>query len=262
MNIESFDVFAPELCHKSNTYLANMYGELCNYESSYFWFLRRRELICFLIRKYFPESVRLCDIGCGGGYILAGIMKKFPSSELFGSDIFIAGLKFAQGRVPAAKLFQSDILHFPYESEFDFVGAFDVLEHIDDDVDALKNIYLALRPSGGVIITVPQYQRLWTVSDESASHKRRYSRKDLVRKCEQAGFKVLRATSYMSLLFPFVLADVFLNRRKQVGTKSFKINPLLNKIFGIVCGFENMLAYCGINFCIGGSLVLVLKKQG
>jgi len=74
-----------------------------------------------------------------------------------------------------------------------------------DDELVLSEMFRATKPGGGIIVTVPQHQFLWSVVDEHAFHKRRYSRVDLVSKVERAGFRVARVTSFVSLLLPLML---------------------------------------------------------
>jgi SAM-dependent methyltransferase len=59
-----------------------------------------------------------------------------------------------------AVLFQMDARKIPFESEFDVIGAFDVLEHIEEDEKALAQIFHAVLPGGGLILTVPQHRFL------------------------------------------------------------------------------------------------------
>jgi hypothetical protein len=94
-----------------------------------------------------------------------------------------------------------------FGSESDLAGALDVLEHIDDDATALYEARRVLRPGGGIIITVPQHQWLWSDADDYAHHQRRYSRPELITSIETAGFRVQMVTSFVTLPLP---ATVFL----------------------------------------------------
>lgn len=83
------------------------------------------------------------EIGCGTGYVLSGLSAS-TDFQLSGSDIHVEGLKYAKQRVPSAEFIQMDATEMPFETEFDAIGAFDVLEHISDDELALKNIHKSL----------------------------------------------------------------------------------------------------------------------
>ena len=90
---------------------------------------------------------------------------------------------------------------------FDAIGAFDVLEHIDDDEAVIAEVGRALRPGGGFLLSVPQHPSLWSPQDEHAHHVRRYTAAGLRRKLEAAGFEVIRMTSFVSLLLPMMFAS-------------------------------------------------------
>ena len=118
--------------------------------------------------------------------MLAGIREKFPRMRLAGSEIFADGLAIAKARVPKVELYQMDARHISFEGEFDVVGAFDVLEHVIEDENVLVQMFNAVRPGGGLLVTVPQHPFLWSASDQHAMHQRRYNRAELRTKVESA----------------------------------------------------------------------------
>jgi len=87
---------------------------------------------------------------------MSAIAKAKPDSDLGGSDVFVAGLTFASQRLPDVEFLQIDGRDIPYVSEYDALGAFDVLEHIEEDERVLAQIHEALKPSGKLLLTVPQ----------------------------------------------------------------------------------------------------------
>ena len=99
------------------------------------------------------------------------------------------------------------------------VGAFDVIEHISEDEEALAQLRRAVRPGGGVLVTVPQHPRLWSPADDYGEHKRRYRRRELVEKVSAAGLEIERITSFVSLLLPAMIASRFLDRRRAEGLR-------------------------------------------
>ncbi|NCU31788.1 MAG: methyltransferase domain-containing protein [Candidatus Moranbacteria bacterium] len=166
----------------------------------------------------------------------------------------------------AGPFFQSDLLNFPYKNEFDLIGAFDVIEHIENDQLALENIYEGLKPGGGVIISVPQHKFLWSFKDAYSGHKRRYGRAELKGKVEEAGFKGLKIFSFTSFLLPLMYI-ASLKYKKCSDTQieetiynEFNISSYLNKIFKLTASMELFFIKCGINFPFGGSLFIVAHK--
>ncbi len=109
------------------------FARLGEIEESNFWFRARNELIQWALHNYFPDAKSFFEIGCGTGFVLAGIHEKFPRMRLAGSEIFADGLAIAKARVPKVDLYQMDARRISFEREFDIVGAFDVLEHVIED---------------------------------------------------------------------------------------------------------------------------------
>lgn len=164
-------------------------------------------MLLFALERFFPTAQSLFEIGCGTGYVLGSFATFYPRMLLVGGEIYVSALKLASSRVPRAEFIQVDVCNLPFYNEFDVIGAFGVLEHIDNEEWAIKQMYQAAKSGGGIIITVPQHQWLWSIQDEMACHKRRYARKELVRKIESAGFQVKWVTSFVSLLLPLMVAS-------------------------------------------------------
>ena len=106
---------------------------------------------------------------------VVGSQSALPQSCLSGSEIYVNGLSYAANRVgPQVSLFQMDARDIPYVAEFDLICAFDVIEHVEEDERVLEELRRALRPGGGVLLSVPQHPFLWSRADEVSFHKRRY----------------------------------------------------------------------------------------
>jgi SAM-dependent methyltransferase len=242
----------------------NYFPLLWNLEKNYFWFSSRNKLITWSMKKYFSDATSILDVGCGTGNVLSAIKRAFPNSRLFGADIFIEGLRFAQERNETALLFQMDAKSIPFRDEFDIVGAFDLIEHIDNDELALNQMYKATRPGGGIIITTPQHPFLWSNKDEHAHHYRRYNSKELICKVENAGFKIEKITSFVTFLFPFIIASRYYNKIIKTDyqpLREFHINNFSNNLFYKTMRFESNLIKLGFSFPFGTSLLLVGRKE-
>ena len=257
--------FAPELAISNDGFSSKLYPQLFNIENNLFWFRYRNKLLQYLLGQYFPEAKSFCEIGCGTGYVLSGLESYYSTIRYTGSDIYTNALSFAASRVPQAKFIQADIYRFPFSDEFDVTGAFDVLEHIADDTLALENIYRATKSGGGTMITVPRHKWLWSVQDEAACHKRRYSRIELKKKIESVGFHIEQLSSFISLLVPFMIIDRLKNhiviKNRHDPMTELKISATLNTLFYKICMIEYGLIKKGINFPAGGSLVCVARKR-
>ena len=242
---------------------SEFFNRLIKVEENNFWFCARNKLINWAIKNYFPKTRNFFEIGCGTGFVLSGIDAAFPNLDLYGSEALSHGLKFASKRVPKATLFQMDARNIPFKEEFEVIGAFDVLEHILEDETVLEQMYKALKPGGGLILTVPQHKFLWSKVDEFAYHVRRYNLKELKTKVESCGFKMIRTTSFVTFLLPLF----FLSRLRFKITKivkadmsEFNLNRHVNILLEKILGLEHLFITLGVSFPIGSSLLLIAKK--
>lgn len=257
-----FPAFAPELASDEG-FKDAYFDELARLEEKNFWFRARNKLIQWSLRRHFPGAQNFLEIGCGTGFVLAGMASEFPRLKLGGSEISSAGLAHAARRVPGAELFQMDARAIPFADEFDVIGAFDVLEHIEEDEVVLQQMHRAVRPGGGILLTVPQHDFLWSRTDVHACHVRRYAARNLAAKVRVAGFRVERITSFVSLLLPLMMASRALQPaadRTYDPLAELKMGGLANGLLEKIMDAERLAIRAGLNFPAGGSLLLVARK--
>lgn len=243
-------------------YGAEGFEVLSAHESGHFWFLARTALLRHCLKKYFADFTSILDVGCGTGFVLSKISSDFPHARLHGSDIFAEALNMAAAKSPQCAFMQMDARKIPYREEFDVITACDVLEHIDEDGAALDGFYRALRPGGGVILTVPQHPGLWSGADAAASHVRRYKTQELSGKVKKAGFQILLNTSFVSLLLPALI----FSRLRAKGAANpqggeLEISPGLNRFLAKIMQIERWLILRGLRLPAGGSRLVVAKKS-
>ena len=261
--LDGYFAFAPALAQSSTGFKREYFIELAALEEKNFWFRSRNKLIVWALRSYFPDTASFLEIGCGTGYVLAGIKEAFPEIQLYGSEVYTAGLGFAAMRAGNATLFQMDAREIPFKDEFDVIGAFDVLEHIDEDERVLQQLYRAVRPGGGIILTVPQHPFLWSQQDKAACHVRRYRKHELKKKVEAAGLKVKMTASFVSLLFPFMLLSRLCRRVSEEHYDpmiELRLGSVANPVLEGIMSLERVLTQWGVRFPLGGSLLLVAEK--
>lgn len=262
--VNDFPVYAPELSDSNSGYNPEHFAQLAKLEASNFWFRTRNKLILQAISQYAADFESFLEIGCGTGYVLSGISAHYPNRQFTGGEIYTEGLSFAAARqqIPM-KFIQLDARKIPFINEFDCIGAFDVLEHIDEDTEVLKQIHQSLKKDGILIVTVPQHQWLWNEIDKIACHVRRYGKKDLHQKVENAGYKILCSTSFVTTLLPFMLLSRLLKSKRSYHKNVYaelSLPPWLNVFFEKILNTEFHLIKRGINFPIGGSRLLLAKK--
>jgi SAM-dependent methyltransferase len=230
-------------------------------EQWHFWFQARRRLVLWAIGRLSDGTGSLLDVGCGTGFVLEGIRARFPRMDLSGCDAAPDALLFASRRVPGAFVFQAGAAGLPFEEEFAVITALDVIEHIDDDREALRAMYLALRPGGGLVLTVPQHPALWSPVDEFSSHRRRYTRSDLTSKVRGAGFELVRCTSCFTTTLPMVAASRLRRRGRACDPLAeFRIPRPLNRLLDGLMECEWQLIKWGVSLPAGGSLLLAARR--
>ncbi len=262
--IDGFYAYAPDFAHDGGGFNSNNFSDLARLEEDNFWFRYRNQLILWSIKKYYPVFNSFLEIGCGTGYVLSAIAKEFPNKNLYGSEIFTKGLSFSSARLPFVNLMQMDARRIPYISEFDAIGAFDVLEHIEEDEQVLAQIYSALKPRGIMLLTVPQHPWLWSATDERACHVRRYVATDLVAKVKAAGFHVLHSTSFVTILLPAMIISRFFKKKvaaSEDDRAELEISPWLNLLFSKLLHIELVSIRSGISFPVGGSRLIIAKRM-
>ncbi len=230
-------------------------------ESRHFWFRSRSRLIAWALARYFPGARSLLDVGCGTGFVLSQLAEAFPGLELSGGDLLTAGLP--PGADARIRWLQMDARRIPFREEFDVVALFDTLEHIADDAAVLAEAFGALRRGGGLLVTVPQHPALWSAVDDFSGHKRRYTRAQLVGRLRDAGFELLRATSFVSLLLP-ALVVARLRRlpppEELDPTAELRVPAPINAAFAVLLTLERHLIRAGLSLPAGGSLLAVARR--
>ena len=155
-------------------------------------------------------------------------------------------------------------MHFAPLS-FDIVTALDILEHIQDDKNALLEIFRVLRHNGILVITVPANRFLWGSFDITMAHKRRYSLPELNNKLTSANFKIKKISYFsFSVFLPTAILRIMQNSflKPCVPKTPLVILPKLeNKILLFIMKSENLLINKGFNFPFGVDIVCVATKD-
>jgi SAM-dependent methyltransferase len=247
---------------------ASAFEFLFKMEQKHFWHISRKEMALDTLKRNPPnfKDAKMLEIGCGNGNILSYLKRHGVHVE--GGDIFIEGLRFCRQQAALVPLYQVDVLSLPFRDEYDIIGAFDILEHIEDDDKALAEIYLALKARGKLIMTVPAYKFMWSYTDESARHKRRYSKNDLAVKLEQSGFIIKKISYYMCFLFPLLfsirlISNILWRERLRSDRRvriELKTIPIVNSIFLGLLRLEKWLMRY-INLPFGTSLLVLAEKK-
>jgi SAM-dependent methyltransferase len=205
------------------------------------------------------NAIRILDIGCGTGANLE-MLSQFGEAE--GVDVSDDALEFCRGKGLCVQKGLAETLPFD-DGSFDITTALDVVEHLDDDIAGLKEMFRVTKTGGYSVIFVPAFMWLWGVQDDVSNHRIRYTRSQIVERLKQAGFTVERATYANWTFFAPILAGRTL--MKVMGIKPESENNVnvsaLNGVFGKLFGAERFWLK-RFNFPIGVSIVVVARKDG
>jgi SAM-dependent methyltransferase len=227
----------------------HLYQQFYEIENDHWWFAARRKILIAYLRHRVDTSQRLklLDVGCGTGAILAEASRYF---DAYGVDASPRAIEFSKKR-GLTKLFVGNLGEYPESEQFDIITLLDVIEHIDDDLGVLKQAYARLNNNGHVLVTVPAYQWLWSSHDVVNHHKRRYTRQQLSVVVTDAGFHIDHVTYFNTLLFPIaLLRRVFARAANKQEADDFLIpsGPVNAALYGIFRMEQSALPYTTIPF--------------
>lgn len=225
---------------KNSSYPKEAYTLLSESERKHFWFRGRNMVIRKVIQSSLQnyQGMSFLEVGCGTGYVLAELARM--GFRVTGLDMHKEGLAYARQRVPSASFFAGKLDQFRPEKKFDALGAFDVIEHIMQDREALLECGNLLSKNGMLFITVPARPELWSVYDDISGHKRRYTKSLLIEVLTSAGFRI-RSVSYFGFFqyIPHLIMKRLILFR--FGTTPKDMMPVLKKVVWQPPGIINWL---------------------
>jgi SAM-dependent methyltransferase len=240
----------------------DLFEPLADVEAHSFWFRARNRLVVATVRKHFPSARSFLEVGCGSGVVLAALREELPDLRLVGSDLYPEALEIARRRLPDVELRELDARRLPFDAEFDVAGAFDVIEHVDEDEQVLESLRRSVRSGGGVLLLAPQHPWLWSEHDRVVEHRRRYTRRGLVAKVQAAGLELVEVTSFVTALLPGMALSRLADRwRRRPYDPVRDLRPgRLNGVFERVLDGERRLIERGVSLPFGGSLLVVARR--
>jgi SAM-dependent methyltransferase len=185
-------------------------------EERHWWYRGRRTVLDGVIAGLeLPKPARVLDAGCGSGRNMIELSSLGPVTGIELSETSVA---LARGR-EAGEIVSGSVLEMPFpDDSFDLAVSLDVIEHLEDDLTALRELRRTVAPGGALLVTVPAYQWLWSGHDEINHHHRRYTRRSLQRVAERAGWTQVRTTYFNSLLLPVAILLRVLDRVNRAKT--------------------------------------------
>ena len=240
------------------------YAIMDRVEDKHWWFVGRRAILESFMRGIVAKvgsqmsSIRILDVGCGTGANLE-MLSQFGEAE--GVDVSDDALEFCRGKGLNVQKGLAEKL--PYEDgAFDVTTALDVVEHLDDDIAGLTEMFRVTKSGGYSLIFVPAFMWLWGVQDDISHHRIRYTKSQIIERLGKAGYSIERATYANWTFFAPILAGRTL--MKLTGIKPESENNVnvsaLNGVFGRLFSSERFWLK-NFNFPFGVSIVVVAKKN-
>jgi SAM-dependent methyltransferase len=187
-------------------------------EDRHWWYRGRRTVLDGVVAGLgLPLHSRILDTGCGSGRNMVELARY---GAVTGVELSETSVDLARAR-KTGEVVAGSVLEMPFpDDSFDLAVSLDVIEHLEDDLAALREMRRTVAPGGSLLVTVPAYQWLWSGHDEINHHHRRYTRRSLQRVAQQAGWEQVRTTYFNSLLLPVAILLRVLERLNTKTTES------------------------------------------
>ncbi|MEP7129909.1 MAG: class I SAM-dependent methyltransferase [Sphingomicrobium sp.] len=213
-----------------------VYRQMAELDQRHWWYRARREVIAALIRRRVrpPADARILEIGCGTGHNFA-MLGAFGHVDALELDEEMRS--FAERRLGRSVMSAPlpELAGVPDRS-YDLIGAFDVIEHIDDDRASVASIAAKLKRGGKFVMTVPGHQWMWSAHDVVNHHKRRYSKRGLRALIEGSPLRLETLGYFNSLLFPAAVFERLSSKARgkdnaDLTLPSVPLNAALERVF-------------------------------
>lgn len=222
-------------------------------------------MITNIIGRFLKKGSVILDVGGGNGFVSANLLRNGYSPI-----VLEPGLKGAYNAkkkgISAVVCGTLETANFEMNS-CEAIGVFDVIEHIENDVEMLHALRQLLMENGLLVITVPSFSWLWSDEDVAAGHFRRYSGSGIKKKLEQCGFEVVYKNYFFVCLVPVLyflraLPSKFKLYKVDVEFKDHKRPSwLLRNALNFFLWAELKLLQCGLRFPVGTSCVVVAQPK-
>jgi SAM-dependent methyltransferase len=205
----------------------------------------------------------LLDCGAGTGRFVAEARERCRAIAVDDHD---ESLEIASRLLGPENVRRGSCVELPFEDEAaDIITALDVIEHIEDDARAVREMARVLKKGGYLVITVPAFQALWSDWDVALHHFRRYRRDPLVRLLQDASLEIIHAGYINVLAFPAVFAmrkwRTLFPRPEAGGPRAEERipPPWLNRL--LFATFVGLATQKAVRFPFGVGLLAIARRR-
>jgi len=220
------------------------------------------------LREIIKESIagkKILDAGCGTGHLTLDLLKEnFDVTAIdYSNELVEFTRKTIQSAQYNANVFSYDLSSIKNKNLpiFDSIICLDVIEHIENDNIALKNLYDMLKFDGTLIITVPAIKWLYGQRDKNVGHYRRYNKVDLINKLENAGFAIstIRYWNFISII-PVTFFEKILHKPVNE-TIRYSRSSLFSRMLNTVLNWWFSHIENHVHFPVGLTIIAICKKN-
>lgn len=260
--------------HRDDEYPEIGFETLFSMQERHFWYRGRHRFLLHALDRHRPktgEPMAAIDLGGGVGGWVRYLAQRRSSlyRTLALADSSRTALRMAGGALPdSVSRYQIDLMNLGWHDRWDVAFLLDVIEHLPDDVQAMRQARAALKPGGLLFVTTPAFQQFWSYNDELACHLRRYTREDFARLAKQSDLELVDARYFMFFLSPVyllarkgkVIEGMTEDQKQALLEKTHRIlPPLLNLPLSAIFAAETPLGH-SVRFPWGTSILGAFRK--
>lgn len=260
--------------HRDEEYEEGGFETLRDMQELHFWYRGRHRFLLAAVNRYLPRSGQpfsAIDLGGGAGGWVRYLQKHRPEgfAPLALADSSLVALTLAASVLPpTAQRYQIDLMQLRMQDQWDAAFLLDVIEHLPDDLQAMRQTRQALKPGGYLFVTTPAFPQFWSYNDDTAHHLRRYRRADFVRLAQESGLTLCDARYFMFYLSPLYLltrlkpglATMTPAQKRQRVLKQHRVpSAPVNIVLSAIFAAESPLGHW-LRFPWGTSILGVFRK--
>lgn len=260
--------------HRDEEYDQASFDILWAMQEKHFWYRGRHRFLLGAVNRYLrSDQLPLSGIDLGGG--LGGWVRYLADrrptmfNPLALGDSSYTALRMADDARPSGVArYQIDLMNLGWRAEWDCAFLLDVIEHLPDDLQAVRQVTLALKPGGLLFVTTPALRHFWSYNDDLSHHLRRYNHSDYAALARASGLELLDSRYFMFFLSPLYwlarqradVCDMSEEQQQQLMKDTHKVPSVpLNLTLTAVFGAETPLGHW-LRFPWGTSILGVFRK--